>query len=114
VIATVGPGGTLHQSVVRYVLDGDDVLISTEATRVKARHIEAGGRVSFCVMATEPPFAAVTLHGTGSVQRTGIAEPTRRIMALMGRDGEVSDESLASRGRVILRISPGKVLTAWL
>lgn len=114
VLAVATADGRLHQSVVRYVLDGDDICISTEATRTKARYIASGGEARFTVMAAEPPYAAVTVVAHGSIERSGIAAITGRVMAQMGVTDEVTDEVLAAVGRVVVRIRPERVLSAWL
>jgi nitroimidazol reductase NimA-like FMN-containing flavoprotein (pyridoxamine 5'-phosphate oxidase superfamily) len=47
-------------SPVYYVMDGDDLLISTTATRAKAKVIRHNARVSVCVLGEEMPFPYVT------------------------------------------------------
>lgn len=40
-------------TVVYYVMDGDDLLVSTMAARGKPRAVERDGRVSLCILADE-------------------------------------------------------------
>jgi hypothetical protein len=114
VIAVVSPEGRLHQSVVRYVLDGEDICMSTEEARIKARYAAAGGEVRFTVMGTDAPHPSVTVIGHAEVERTGIAEITGRVMAQMGMTDPVTDEELAAVGRVVLRLHPERVQSAWI
>ena len=47
--------GRPRQSLVYYRRDGDRLLISTLADRLKTRDIERNGWASLCVMGHEPP-----------------------------------------------------------
>jgi nitroimidazol reductase NimA-like FMN-containing flavoprotein (pyridoxamine 5'-phosphate oxidase superfamily) len=48
-------------SPVYYVMDGDDLLISTTATRAKAKVIRRNSPVSVCVLGEQPPFPYLTV-----------------------------------------------------
>ena len=63
VLATVSAEGRPRQSVVYYVRDGEQLLISTEAGRWKARDAERTGWASLCVRGEEPPYPSATLAG---------------------------------------------------
>ena len=47
-------------SPVYYVMDGDDLLISTTATRAKSKAIRLNARVSVCVLGEQQPFPYLT------------------------------------------------------
>lgn len=47
-LSTVRRDGRVRQTLVYYVLDGDRILVSTEAKRGKSRDIARGGWASFC------------------------------------------------------------------
>ncbi len=47
-------------SPVYYVMDGDDLLISTTATRAKAKVIRHNSPVSVCVLGEQQPFPYLT------------------------------------------------------
>ncbi|MDK1039660.1 MAG: pyridoxamine 5'-phosphate oxidase family protein [Actinomycetota bacterium] len=47
-------------SPVFYVMDGDDLLISTTETRAKTPAVRRAGRVSVCVLGEEMPFPYLT------------------------------------------------------
>jgi hypothetical protein len=52
-------------TVVYYVMDGDDMLISTMAARGKAKAVARDGRVSLCVLDEKWPLSYVQLYGQG-------------------------------------------------
>lgn len=60
VLATIGPDGTPHQSVMWYELQGDHVLMNTKRGRVKDRNLRRDARVSLCV---EDGYRYVTIAG---------------------------------------------------
>ena len=41
-------------------MDGDDLLISTTATRAKAKAVRRDARVTVCVIGEQPPFPYLT------------------------------------------------------
>jgi hypothetical protein len=43
------------QSIVYYVTDGDDILVSTMGARAKAKAVERLGKVSLCVLDEQWP-----------------------------------------------------------
>jgi nitroimidazol reductase NimA-like FMN-containing flavoprotein (pyridoxamine 5'-phosphate oxidase superfamily) len=47
-------------SPIYYVMDGDDLLISTTETRAKTKVIRRTGRVSVCILGEQPPFPYLT------------------------------------------------------
>ena len=67
-------------TVVYYVMDGDDMLISTMAAREKAKAVARGGKVSLCMCrATSPHPGGINLGlGDGSVRflSAGVTGPT--------------------------------------
>jgi hypothetical protein len=107
-LATRSSAGRVHQSIVYYVRAGDELLISTEAPRRKARDVEETGWASLCVMGHERPFPSVTMSGPATICREGIGAATariaQRIMALDEPPEPQSEEALASVGRVIIAV----------
>ena len=107
VLGTIRPGGEVRQSIVYHVLDGDRLLISTEASRAKARDVTRTGRASYCVMAHEKPYPSLTVEGRAVVRTEGIAEGTSRVMEkIRGErpDPPPTDDALAAVGRVLIEI----------
>ncbi len=113
VLATRSAGGRVHQSAVYFVRDGDELLISTEQQRRKARDVEETGWASVCVMGHERPFPSVTVSGSAEIRREDIGGATARVAQRMFALPELpeaqTDEALAGVGRVILAISADRV-----
>ena len=49
VLATLGAHGLPHQSVMWYLLDGDEILFNTKAGRAKERHLQNDPRASLLI-----------------------------------------------------------------
>lgn len=60
VIATINPDGSPQQSVIWYVLQGDQIMLNTARGRVKTRNLERDPRVSLCV---EDGYRYLTITG---------------------------------------------------
>ena len=112
-LGTTAPGGRVRQSLVYFARDGDRLLITTEAGRLKARDVARTGWASLCVAGGEPPFPSVALAGPASVLTTGIGPATaavvQRILGATEPPDPQSDEALAGVGRVILAIDVERV-----
>jgi PPOX class probable F420-dependent enzyme len=107
VLGTQRRDGSLRQTPVYHVLDGDRVVISTLGKRAKARDVRRTGRASYCVLAHAKPYASVTVEGPARIVSSGIAAPTARLMArITGQEpaNQLTDEMLASMDRVILEL----------
>ena len=61
VLATLNPGGTIQQSVMWYLLEGDAIVMNTAKGRIKFRNIECSNEISVCI---EDGLRYVTLTGT--------------------------------------------------
>ncbi len=113
VLATQRAGGRPRQSVVYYAREGDRLLISSVAGRLKVVDVEREGWASLCVMGEERPFPSATFSGTADVLRVGIGPATaavaQKVMGTEERPEEQSDEALAEVGRVIIAITVEQV-----
>lgn len=113
VLATRSAAGRVHQSIVYYARFGDELLISTEASRRKARDVEETGWASVCVMGHERPFPSVAVSGAATIRRDGIgpatAQVAQRMLALDEPPEPQSDEALAGVGRVIIAVEVERV-----
>ncbi len=104
--------GPPHMSPVYYAMDGDDVLISTTASRFKAKSVRRDEDVSLCVLAEEFPFPYLLMYGKASIEDAGAADVMMKIGAKMS--GSAIPESArpaiekraADEGRVVLRVRP--------
>jgi hypothetical protein len=116
VLATAALNGHPRQSLVYFTRDGERLLISTLADRLKARDAERGGWASLCVMGHQPPYPSATFSGAAVILTEGIGPPTAAIAARITRAAEpaepMTDEALAEAGRVILAIDVDRVTAA--
>src|SRR4051794_19991873 len=108
VLATQAADGLPRQSLVYFTRDGDRLLISTLADRLKARDVRRTGWATLCVMGHERPFPSVTLSGPAQILTTSIGAASAAIAQRAtgaAEPPELSDETLAEAGRVILAIT---------
>jgi len=101
-------------TVVYYVTDGDDMLVSTMAARSKAKAIDRDPRVSLCVLDENWPVTYLQVYGTAVVERDEeqAADVLRQIVELMAgepvpaeRRAQIADLAKQEQ-RVVLRVSP--------
>lgn len=108
VLATQAPDGRPRQSLVYFARDGDRLLVSTLADRLKARDVRRTGWASLCVMAHQPPYPSATFSGQTGILTQDIGAATARIAQRITRADEppkaLTDEALAEAGRVVLAI----------
>jgi len=99
-------------SPVYYVMDGDDVLISTTASRFKAKAIRRNSAVSLCVLGEKPPFPYLLVYGTGRIEDEGATAAMRKIGERMTGNAIPNEampqleERARNEGRVVLRVTP--------
>ncbi|MBI2887852.1 MAG: pyridoxamine 5'-phosphate oxidase family protein [Chloroflexi bacterium] len=102
-------------SPVYYVMDGEDLLISTMASRAKTGAVRRNAQVSLCVLHEEPPFPFLTVFGRAQVEETGVVESIMRIRgAIRGvpvpeSERPAIEEQARREERVILRVTPESV-----
>ena len=116
VLATAALDGHPRQSLVYFARDGERLLISTLADRLKARDAERSGWASLCVMGHQSPYPSATFSGAAVILTDGIGPPTAAIAGRITRAAEpaepMTDEALAEAGRVILAIDVDRVTAA--
>jgi len=95
-----------------YVMDGDDILVSTMASRGKAKAVRRDPRVSLCVLDEKWPPTYILVHGRAAIEEKGGGELLVRICELMA--GQPMPEPERKRlhklaeeeQRVVVRITP--------
>ena len=116
VLATGAPDGRPRQSLVYFARDGERLLSSTLADRLKARDVTRTGWASLCVMGHEPPYPSATFSGPAEILTNDIGAATATIMQRIANAAEppepMSDEALAEVGRVLLAITIERVTAA--
>jgi PPOX class probable F420-dependent enzyme len=70
VVATIAPNGMPHQTVMWYMLNGDQLLLNTPRDSLKHKHLKRDPRISVCV---EKAYTYVTLTGRVTLDE----DPTR-------------------------------------
>jgi PPOX class probable F420-dependent enzyme len=102
------------QSIVYYVTDGDDILVSTMGARAKAKAVERLGKVSLCVLDEQwpPSYLVVYCDAVVETEPTAVVDLMMRIAGVMaGQDMPESvrpmvAEGARREGRVVLRLHP--------
>lgn len=101
-----------------YVMDGDDILISTMRARAKAKAVQRNPRVSLCVLDENWPPTYITLFCDASIEATvdddldAVVDLGMRIAGVMaGRDLDESVRELVAKraveeDRVKIRLKP--------
>ena len=116
VLATTARDGSPRQSLVYYVREGDRLLVSTVADRLKARDVRRTGRASLCVMGHEAPYPSAAFSGPAEILTERIGAPTAAIVERISGAPEspepMTDVALAGLGRVILAITVEQVRAA--
>lgn len=113
VITTLRKDGTPSSSLNAYARDGDQLIVSTQAHRLKSKTLANDPRITLCVINNAEPFNYVSVEGTAEVQRTGITEATKAVfrnLAAIGYPEPPDIENwMREQGRVILRVTPARV-----
>jgi PPOX class probable F420-dependent enzyme len=101
-------------TVVYYVMDGDDMLISTMAAREKAKAVGRDGRISLCVLNEQWPLTYIQVYGRAVVEhdRAQATDVLTKVIGLMA--GETVPDSrrpqieqmAEDEQRVVIRVTP--------
>jgi PPOX class probable F420-dependent enzyme len=99
-------------SCVYYVMDGDDILVSTMLGRAKARAIARNSKVSLCVLDEKWPPTYILVYGDARIEEEGGDELLIKICELMAEQPMPEAERVRLRKlaqeerRVVVRIKP--------
>jgi len=105
-VATLGPDGHPHSSVVWIDRDGDTVVFSLTADKQKARNIARDPRVSVSVFDINNPYHSVEIRGTAElVEDPGRSLPERLSQKYLG---EPPPSEPADIVRLVARITPAR------
>jgi PPOX class probable F420-dependent enzyme len=66
-LSTVRADGSPHVTPIWFLLDGDDVVLTTEKGGVKGRNLVRDGRFALCVDEDRPPYAFVLIQGRAEI-----------------------------------------------
>jgi PPOX class probable F420-dependent enzyme len=101
-------------TVVYYVLDGEDLLVSTMAARAKALAVQRSQKVSLCVLDEQWPLTYVQVYGDATLEEDfgQAVDVLRRVIDLMAGE-EVSrakmpeiERMARDESRVVIRVRP--------
>jgi len=116
-MAIFGYGRREHgpsMTIVYYVMDGDDILVSTMAGRGKARVIARNPRVSLCVLDEQwpPTYLLVYCEARVETEPRAVVDLMMRIAGLMAGQPmpegarPIVEEGARRENRVVLRLRP--------
>ncbi|MEU0117510.1 PPOX class F420-dependent oxidoreductase [Streptomyces bobili] len=113
-LSTVRADGSPHVTPVWFLLDGDDIVLTTEKGGVKGRNLARDGRFALCVDEDRPPYAFVLLQALATISED--PDGMLRWGGLLGARymGEDRTEEYAARnggpGNLLVRGRIGKVI----
>jgi PPOX class probable F420-dependent enzyme len=101
-------------TIVYYVLDGDDILVSTMAARAKAKAVERNQKVSLCILDEQWPPTYLQVYCDAKVEtdhdaNVDLAMRIAGVMAGQPMPEEVRPmvaEGVSRENRVVLRLTP--------
>ena len=101
-------------TVVYYVLDGDDLLISTMAARAKALAVQRNPKVSLCILDEQWPLTYLQVYGDATLEEDfgQAVDVLRRVIDLMAEKDVTSaklpeiERMAREENRVVIRVRP--------
>jgi PPOX class probable F420-dependent enzyme len=101
-------------TVVYYVIDGDDILVSTMADRAKAKAVKRNQKVSLCILTETWPLTYLQVYCDAKVETDHDAnvDLAMRIAGVMAGEPMPEEvrpmiaEGVRRENRVVLRLTP--------
>ena len=114
VVTSLRKDGSPTNSVVFYALDGDDIIFSTTADRLKAKTLSRDPRAAVAILDEGAPYRFVSIEGPATIESDNIIPGHIAINRVMRNapDWQPPEgylETLRSQGRVIIRVRPERV-----
>jgi PPOX class probable F420-dependent enzyme len=106
-LATINADGSPQTSAMWVGRDGDDLLFSTIAGRLKDRNIRRDPRVSVTIMQRENPENYTEIRGTATITEEGGLKLDNDLS--WKYDGKDAGEDAPGAVRVVVRVEPAKV-----
>jgi PPOX class probable F420-dependent enzyme len=108
-VATLGPGGEPHTSVIWVDRDGDALVFSTLAGRQKARNLARDARLSVTLFDLANPYHTVEIRGVADL----LEDPDRALSQRVTHKYLGTDPPADPPGdrRLIVRLRPEKIIT---
>lgn len=113
VVTTIRADGTPANSVVFYAREGDELIFSTTADRLKAKTIARNPNIALTVLDEGAPFRFVTVEGRATIQTEEIVPGHVAVNRAMRRQEfsppEGYEAGLKAAGRVLIRLKATRV-----
>src|SRR5438874_167575 len=101
-------------TVVYYVMDGDDLLVSTMSARAKAFAVQRSPKVSLCILDEQWPLAYLQVYGDATLEEDfgQAVDVLRRVIDLMAEKDVTSaklpeiERMAREENRVVIRVRP--------
>jgi PPOX class probable F420-dependent enzyme len=106
-LATINADGSPQTSAMWVSLDGDDLLFSTVAGRLKERNMRRDPRVSATIMDREDPENYTEIRGTATITEEGGRELDNDLS--WKYDSRDAGEDAPGAVRVVVRVAARKV-----
>ena len=113
-LAVTRADGRPHVTPIWFVLDGDDIVLTTEESGVKGKALRRDPRAALCVDDQEPPFSFVMIEGLATL--SGDLDELRRWSTAIGARYMGADraEEFGARngvpGELLVRLRIAKVV----
>jgi PPOX class probable F420-dependent enzyme len=115
IVGVARKSGPPHLTPVYYALDGDDIIISTTASRFKSKVVRRNPEVSLCVIGERQPFPYLLVYGKGSIEDPGTVDAMMKIGERMTGNPipdsarPAVEQRARDEGRVVLRVKVQRV-----
>ena len=114
IVTSLRKDGSPATSLIFYALDGDEMLFSTTADRLKAKTLKRDPRVAVTVLDEGAPYRYVSVEGTATVIDGDIVPDHIAINRAMRNQPDWQppegwEETLRLQGRVVIRVKPQRV-----
>jgi PPOX class probable F420-dependent enzyme len=112
-LAVTRADGRPHVTPIWFVLDGDDLVLTTEESSLKGRALRRDPRVSLCVDDDTPPYSFVVIEGEATL--SGDLDQLRHWAAVIGGRYMGADRAAeygarnGVPGELLVRIRPTRV-----
>jgi PPOX class probable F420-dependent enzyme len=113
-LAVIRADGGPHVTPTWFTLDGDEIVLTTDETSMKAKAIRRDPRVAMCVDDQAPPYSYVMVEGTATLSDD--LDDLRRVATAVGgryMGADRADEFGARNavpGELVVRITPTHIV----
>ncbi|GAA2524792.1 TIGR03618 family F420-dependent PPOX class oxidoreductase [Winogradskya humida] len=113
VLSTTEPNGVAQLSVMWVGRDGDELVMATKGGRRKAANIRRDPRVTVLIYDRDRPTRYVEIRGTARVTDEDASSLVDTLAQRYTRKDHVRGDAAEEADRVVLRITPSRVVERW-